>query len=168
MTKIGPHDAIRAWSRGELAEVPAEGWLGCSDAGFGALHALAEEEASSDFGAPHWCDAALMAIAMGSCHTAGDHQIGHTPLHWCAWHGAPGVASALLAAGAAQWQNRCGETPADICRRMIKTLGPAPGNREERARLVLGILASESERCALLSSFSSSAMPAPRHDCLRV
>jgi hypothetical protein len=150
MSRKGVHDLIRVWAHEPNGLEPATGWLESTELGFGALHALAEEESSSELPATHWTAKAFRAMAQGSSFRAGDHLIGHTPLHWCAWHGAPGVAAALLQAGAPACQNRCEQNPIDICHNMLKS--SAQGSKPKRdSKLIdtLALLESQAERGSL-------------------
>lgn len=158
MSRRRVHDQIRSWANNPAAAEPEGEWLECTDAGFGALHVLAESESASDLGPRHWQERARRAISLGSSLRAGDHLVGHTPLHWCAWQGAPGVAAALLAAGAQPCSNRCGQTPSDICRSALR--GSAP-TQQSKLLSTLALLESAVEREALLSGLSPFGSDAP-------
>ena len=158
MSRRGVHDQIRVWANDPDASEPNGEWLACTAAGFGALHALAEGEGASDLPPRHWFLRAQCAIVRGASPLAGDQLIGHTPLHWCAWHGAPGVAAALLAAGVSPCSNRRGETPSDICRNMLRS---ASSPQRFKFLNTLALLDSQAERKSLQTGIASHGLDDP-------
>lgn len=121
------------------------------DAGFTALHILAEQEESSDLEPSHFEQKAKMLILSGAPVHSGDFFMNYTPLQWCAWHPAPGTCMALLAAGAVlHTVNRNGDDAFALCKKQLST--PRSGGmhrRGEKLLTVFSILGSQKDKVVL-------------------
>jgi hypothetical protein len=145
------HRDLRRWANAQACEPQPEAFQAVDDRGYGALHAIAEEEEAGTLGASHYASRAKAALDQGASPSSGEFFLSNAPLHWCAWHAAPGTARALLAYGAnPRTRNRNSETPADICRNLMRQRIGDP-NRQSKMEELLALLCSESERGELCS-----------------
>lgn len=142
--------AIRKWSADKDAPEPDFEWTKISAAGFCALHALAEEEGRVQglLGNAWWTTRAIVAVECGADPRCAEPEMNNTPLHWCAWHAAPGCARALLDTGA-DWRscNRANESAEAVCRRLLRT--DSSVSRMQRMSLLLDMLTAARESDAL-------------------
>lgn len=121
------------------------------DAGFTALHILAEQEEASDMESFHFEQKAKILMLSGAPIHSGDYFMSYTPLHWCSWHPAPGTCAALLAAGAhLHAVNRNGDDAYALCNKQLASSRSGGMHRRgEKLRVVLSILASQHDKIVL-------------------
>lgn len=157
MSRPSFHRELRRWANVQASQPQPEAFQAVDDRGYGALHAIAEEEGSGALGSCHFASLAKIALEYGASPSAGEFFLSNAPLHWCAWHAAPGTARALLAYGAnPRAQNRNSETPADICRNLMRQRNADP-RRQDKMEELLALLSAEAERSELLAQIPAPA-----------
>jgi len=133
------------------------------DAGFTAMHILAEMEEANDFESFHFEQKAHILIRFGAPIHSGEFFLNYTPLQWCSWHPAPGACMALIAAGAQTHAiNRNGDNALTLCKKQFATTHSAGLHRRtEKLQAVFSILASQTDKIALEKFIPDLARPEP-------
>ena len=156
MSKGRAHRNLAAFAMGDTSAESHCEWAAIDDNGFGAIHALCELEESSDASPERFRSFVLLAIACGASPTRGEHELNNAPLHWCAWHAAPGCALALLESGA-PWnaRNRNGDSAMDIAKRQLSSRNSMRPECEKRLHALVEAIEAFKERTVLADAIAS-------------